>query len=99
MFTVGDVILLRSFRHSDASLLSHGRPGRVIFDDDRGLMTWTGGGSLIMRMVAHDGTFPRTLADQSTAQWRLEPGRWRPPGALTLTPHAAAHSVTWFFHE
>jgi hypothetical protein len=90
-------VYLRSYRHSDPSRLSHGRPGRVLFDDDRGLMLWTPGGSIAMRMVDRGGGMPRTLAEQDRARWRMATEVWRPPGTLTLIPPDAAHSVWWIF--
>ena len=96
-FAEHQTVFLRSYRHSDRSQLSHGRPGRVLFDDDRGLMMWTPGGSLARRMVPITGAFPRTLAAQDTVQWRMGTEPWRAPGLLTLIPPDAEHSVWWFF--
>ncbi len=99
-FAVGEIVFLRWFRHSDRSQLSHGRPGRVLSDDDHGLMLWTPGGSLTRRMIATVGeAYPRTLAAQENVQWRMDTAPWRPPGLLTLIPPASEHSVWWFFHE
>lgn len=97
-FRTGETVLLRSFRHSDPSALSVARPGRVIFDDDRGLMTWTGAGWPHVRQRAADGSTPRTLADQRGMAWEMAVVPWS-SGTLTLTPHGRTHAVWWFFAE
>jgi hypothetical protein len=95
-FDAGEMMLLRSFRHSDPESLSMARPGRVLFDDARGLMTWTGAGWPHIRQQARDGSTPRTLTAQSGIDWEMVTATWW-SGVLTLVPPGRAHSVWWFF--
>jgi hypothetical protein len=87
------------YRNFSAGRLVHVRPGRVVSDDERGLLFWTPRGSEVRNVVAVDG---RGVRDMSFAEWsvterRLVPATWAGPGILMFLPAEGDHSV-WFFH-
>ncbi|WP_436526984.1 DUF402 domain-containing protein [Actinoplanes sp. HUAS TT8] len=96
-FDEGRPVLYRNF---SAGRLVNVRPGRVISDDDRGLLLWLARGSGVMIEVAADG---RGVRDMSFAEWstlphRMVPATWSGPGILKFVPPGVDHSV-WFFRD
>lgn len=97
-FPPGKLILHRNTRHDRIGWV---RPGRVISDDERGLLLWVASGSVVAHEVAQDGL---TLRDMPFADWirqsyRLAQLRWDGPGVLKLIRPDVAHSVWWFRDE
>jgi hypothetical protein len=72
---------------------------RVISDDDRGLLTWTASGSMLVRRGTFDGASIRKMpvAERNKIPTMLIPSVWHGGGVLILTPPDSAHSVWWFF--
>lgn len=95
MFASGRVILHRNVRRGRIGWV---RPGRVIFDDDRGLMVWIAPGVPVASEVADDGHGMRAMpfAEYVTRSYRTQVRRWEGPGVLKFLPVGAAHSVWWF---
>lgn len=75
--------------------------GRVISDDERGLLLWVATGSTVVRRTTINGAPIRkmTLAERALMPTFLSPRGWEGGGVLILTPPGAAHSVWWFFTE
>lgn len=75
--------------------------GRVISDDDQGLLMWVGGGSALMRRATLDGDPVRKLPlrQKLATTTMLRPSGWRGHGVLILTPPSAQHSIWWFFAD
>ncbi|KIQ65743.1 hypothetical protein TR51_18460 [Kitasatospora griseola] len=73
--------------------------GRVVADDDRGLLVWASAGSATVQRVTLDGAPTRSLplADEMRLPTLAVPSTWQPYGTLILTPPEAAHSVWWSF--
>ncbi|MFJ8039104.1 DUF402 domain-containing protein [Kitasatospora sp. NPDC096147] len=73
--------------------------GRVVADDERGLVMWAPAGSPTMHRLTLDGRPTRAvpLAEEMRLPTRLAPATWQPYGTLILTPPDAAHSVWWSF--
>ncbi len=73
--------------------------GRVVSDDDRGLLMWVAAGSATVRRVALDGTPTRNLPRDVAMRMPtlLNPASWQPYGTLMLTRPGARHSVWWSF--
>jgi hypothetical protein len=94
-FTPGRLILHRNTRHGRIGWV---RPGRVVSDDERGLLLWVARGSAVANEVAEDGRGMRAMpfGEWITLGYRLAPGTWDGPGVLKFLPAGAAHSVWWF---
>jgi hypothetical protein len=75
------------------------RVGRVVSDDERGLLVWIPQHAPVANEVAADGRGMRTMpfTEWITLEYRLATGTWNGPGVLKLMPPGAAHSVWWFF--
>ncbi|WP_117211454.1 DUF402 domain-containing protein [Allorhizocola rhizosphaerae] len=73
--------------------------GRVVSDDERGLLMWVGTGSTVMRRTTLDGQSIRKMpvVDKFAVPTMLTPLSWHGGGVLILTPPDVAHSVWWFF--
>jgi hypothetical protein len=97
-FPPGRVIMHRNVRRGRLGWV---RPGRVIVDDDRGLLVWIDRGSPVASEVAADGRGMRTMpfAEYVTLSYRPAVFRWEGPGVLKFLPTGAAHSVWWFRDE
>lgn len=96
-FAPGQVVVRRYFRDRDRLVIAH--CGRVVRDDDRGLLLWTPAGTVNRRLKTADGRrfdqVPRSeweAADKVLAEHVL-----RPYSMLIWMPPAAAHSIGWFF--
>jgi len=75
--------------------------GRVVSDDERGLLLWVGAGAAGRRRVTLDGRLSR---DMRLAEWVLEPTTldpypWRGPGVLMFMPPDVAYSIWWFWRD
>ncbi|MGH3449473.1 MAG: DUF402 domain-containing protein [Haloechinothrix sp.] len=89
-------MLVRYWRHDH---IREVRAGRLISDDERGLV-WVPGGAPLMRRQTVDGRRPRALAEQLAAEWEIVPTSWSGHGILMFFPAGgAAYSVWWFFHD
>lgn len=75
--------------------------GRVVADDERGLLLWVDTGSTVLRRTTLEGAPTRKmgLAQRHSIPTILSAGSWHGNGVLILTPPAAAHSIWWFFGE
>jgi predicted RNA-binding protein associated with RNAse of E/G family len=69
--------------------------GRVIADDEGGLMLWVASGSTVVRRTTIDGISVRKMSMPTILRAR----GWEGGGVLILTPPRAAHSIWWFFDE
>lgn len=71
--------------------------GRVVSDDEHGLLLWVDRGSATMHRTALDGTPTRHLPvrDELTLPTLLQPGFWQPFRTLMLMPPGAVHSIWW----
>ncbi|MBW6437897.1 DUF402 domain-containing protein [Actinoplanes hulinensis] len=96
-FEPGRLILHRDTHHGRIAFV---HPGRVVSDDDRGLLIWVARGSVIAVETTLDGRFPRDLAfaDWMAAERSPRTARWRGPGVLRFFPPGENHSV-WFFRD
>ncbi|MEV4275390.1 DUF402 domain-containing protein [Actinoplanes xinjiangensis] len=96
-FEPGRLILHRDTHHGRIAFV---HPGRVISDDDRGLLIWVARGSVIAVETTLDGRFPRDLAfpDWMAAPRAPRIAQWRGPGVLRFFPPGENHSV-WFFRD
>lgn len=96
-FLPGQVAVRRYFRHRDGLIIAH--CGRVVSDDERGLLMWTPAGTVNRRLKTVDGQrFDQlTPAEWEAADKVLAEHPLRPYGMLIWMPPAAAHSVGWFF--
>jgi hypothetical protein len=94
-FEPGRVVVHRNTRRGRLGWV---RTGRVVSDDERGLLIWIGTGSPAAYEVAADGRAMRGMpfAEWVTLDYRLETGTWNGPGILKLMPPGAAYSVWWF---
>lgn len=97
-FEPGQVVVRRYYQRADA--ISVVKCGRVVSDDERGLLLWIGGGSPLRWRKTADG---RHLRHVAFAEWirtpqRLFDGEWYGRGILILLPPGAAHTVWWFWH-
>ncbi len=91
----GRLVLHRNVRHGRIGWV---RPGRVVSDDERGLLIWVAPHSAVATEVAEDGRDMRAMpfTEWTTLRYRLEVGTWQGPGLLKLTPPDTACSVWWF---
>lgn len=98
-FSVGQTAVRRC--HLRDGRLVAVEAGRVIADDERGLVLWVSAGSAVVRRTTIDGIPVRKmpLAQRMSMPTILSVRRWDGGGVLILTPHAAAYSVWWFFSE
>ena len=94
-FEPGRLILHRNVRHGRIGWV---RPGRVVSDDERGLLLWVAPHSPVAFEMAEDGRGMREMpfAEWVTLRYRLIEGPWQGPGVLKLTPPGVAYSVWWF---
>lgn len=96
-FASGQTVLRRYFRLGEE--ISVVLAGRVISDDERGLMLWIAPGSPHRWRRLTDG---RRMRQVAFAEWitlpsELQSGTWEGSGVLMLMPPSGAHSVWWFF--
>jgi hypothetical protein len=92
--------VLRRYIQSDGRIgLVH--CGRVVSDDDRGLLMWMSRDSAVIHRTTLTGEPTRYLPPEQKlrAPTLLAPTVWRGAGVLMLTPHDTAHSVWWFFED
>ncbi|MEV4346145.1 DUF402 domain-containing protein [Actinoplanes sp. NPDC049596] len=76
-------------------------PGRVVSDDERGLLLWVAESSVIAVETAADGRGPRdfpSFASWIAAERAPRLAQWRGPGVLRFFPADSSHSV-WFFRD
>ena len=94
-FSPGRLVLHRNVRQGRIGWV---RPGRVVSDDERGLLIWVAPGSAVVHEVAEDGRGMRAMpfAEWTTLRYRLEVTTWSGPGVLKLIPPRTAYSVWWF---
>jgi hypothetical protein len=94
-FETGRLIMHRNVRHGRIGWV---RPGRVVSDDERGLLIWIARHSPVVNRVSADGRGMRTMPFQEwiTAGTSLKHGTWNGPGVLKLVRPDVAHSVWWF---
>ncbi|WIM95452.1 DUF402 domain-containing protein [Actinoplanes oblitus] len=97
IFKPGRLVLHRDTHHGR---IAFAHPGRVVSDDERGLLLWVARGSAIAVETTLDGRYPRDLpfVEWMTAERAPRSERWRGPGVLRLFPPGANHSV-WFFRD
>ncbi len=95
-FEPGRVLLRRYHR---GGRLVFVQSGRVISDDDRGLLLWVPAGAAGMRRVLADGRSGRDVALREWLAGRstLRRTRWRAPGVLKFMPPGEPWSVWWFW--
>jgi len=98
-FSVGQTAVRRC--HLRDGRLVAVEAGRVIADDERGLLLWVSTGSTVVRRTTIDGVPVRKmpLNQKMSMPTILSARGWDGGGVLILTPHEAAHSVWWFFSE
>jgi hypothetical protein len=99
LFEPGQVVVRRHFHRGP--VLSSVIPGRVVSDDDRGLLVWVPAGAPLKWIAAVDG---RGMRDMPFAEWIATPTcltsrTWRGSGVLMLMPPGAAHSVWWAWNR
>jgi hypothetical protein len=96
---VGDTAVMR-YLHMDGRIAT-AQCGRVIADDDRGLLIWIGPGSQVIERVTLDGapTRYRPLSDKLHVPLLHGLTSWYGNGVLILTPPATDHAVWWFFAD
>ncbi|MEH1129085.1 DUF402 domain-containing protein [Micromonospora sp. CPCC 206061] len=94
-FTPGQMILHRNVRRGRIGWV---RPGRVVSDDERGLLLWIASGTTVVNEVAADGRGMRAMpfTEWISTSYRLAHGVWAGPPVLKLLPAGASHSVWWF---
>jgi Protein of unknown function (DUF402) len=98
-FSVGQTALRRT--HLRDGRLVAVEAGRVIADDERGLLLWVSTGSTVVRRTTIDGVPVRKMPFilKMSMPTILAARGWDGGGVLILTPPGAAHSVWWFFSE
>ena len=94
-FAEGRLVLHRDTHHGRIAFV---HPGRVVSDDERGLLLWVARDSVIAVEATLDGRSPR---DMTFAEWVAAPRAprltsWQGPGVLRFFPAGADHSV-WLF--
>jgi hypothetical protein len=94
-FQPGRLILHRNVRRGRIGWV---RPGRVVSDDERGLLIHIARDSPVASEVTEAGLGMRAVpfAQWVTASYRLAHGTWQGPPLLKFLPVGAAHSVWWF---
>lgn len=75
-------------------------PGRVISDDDRGLLLWLAPGSAMASEISTEGRLIRQMpfTEWVTLDRVLRTHTWSGPGILQFIPAEGDHSV-WFFRD
>ncbi|CAM3332462.1 DUF402 domain-containing protein [Stackebrandtia soli] len=98
-FQPGQTALRRYIKGDGRIGLVHS--GRVVADDENGLLTWVGGGSGVADRVTLAGEPTRKMPfeEQLHTATTLRATYWHGQGVLQLTPVATAHSVWWFFAD
>lgn len=96
-FEPGQTVVRRCVHRNNR--IAGAESSRVISDDERGLLMWTGEGSTLMRRTTLDGAPVRKMpiTAKLAIPTMLRPATWRDGGVLILTPPGAYHSVWWFF--
>ncbi|HWS35993.1 MAG TPA: DUF402 domain-containing protein [Actinoplanes sp.] len=96
-FAAGRLILHRDTHRGRIAFV---HPGRVVSDDERGLLVWVARSSPIAVERTLDGGGPRDLPfDEWMAAVKVpRPGQWNGPGVLRFFPPGENHSV-WFFRD
>ncbi|GAA4947870.1 DUF402 domain-containing protein [Actinoplanes utahensis] len=96
-FAPGRLILHRDTHRGRIAFV---HPGRVVSDDDRGLLIWVARGSAIATEATPDGRFPRefTFPEWMAAERESRLIHWRGPGVLRFFPVGENHSV-WLFRN
>ncbi len=96
-FDPGRLILHRDTHHGGIGFV---HPGRVISDDERGLLIWVARGSVVAVERSLDGRGPRDFPFADWMAQAREPrtARWNGPGVLRFFPPGENHSV-WFFRD
>jgi hypothetical protein len=91
--------LVRRILHPDDRIATL-QSGRVVEDDERGLLLWVGPGSTTVRRTRVSGEPTRDLPylDELRLPTVLQPVPAAFP-VLILTPRGASHSVSWWFDE
>jgi hypothetical protein len=94
-FAPGRVVLHRNVRRGRIGWV---RPGRVVSDDERGLLLWIARKTPVAHEVTADGRGMRAMsfAEWLTNSYRLSVSTWEGPPVLKFLPAGANHSV-WFF--
>ncbi|MEV6347252.1 DUF402 domain-containing protein [Actinoplanes sp. NPDC051851] len=94
-FTPGRLVLHRDTHHGRIAFV---HPGRVVSDDERGLLIWVARGSVIAVERTLDGLGPRDLSYEAwmAAPKSPRPATWQGPGVLRFFPPGVNHSV-WLF--
>jgi Protein of unknown function (DUF402) len=93
----GRLVLYRNLRHGQVVLV---RPGRVVSDDERGLLLWLARGSATATQVAADGRDMRAMpfTEWVALEHKIVGSSWKGPGLLKLIRPGVDHSV-WFFRD
>ncbi|GAA1631036.1 DUF402 domain-containing protein [Actinoplanes couchii] len=96
-FEPGRLVLHRDTHHGRIAFV---HPGRVISDDERGLLIWVARGSVIAVERSLDGRGPRDFPFDGWMAADREPrfAQWNGPGVLRFFPPGENHSV-WFFRD
>src|SRR5262245_5604341 len=97
-FAVGQTVVRRGL-HPDGRIYRCAC-GRVVGDDERGLLLWMDARSALVRRTTLDGQPIRALpyAEERQLPTIFALSTWNPEGgALILTPPDARHSLLWFF--
>jgi predicted RNA-binding protein associated with RNAse of E/G family len=94
-FERGQVIVRRGM-HPDGRIGAV-QAGRVVTDDEDGLLLWVDIQSATMRRVRLDGHPTRALPirEELTTPTLLAPASWQPYRTLMWMPPSAAHSIWW----
>lgn len=94
-FETGRLILHRNVRRGRIGWV---RPGRVVSDDERGLLIWIARNSPVAYEVTEAGFGMRAVpfTEWITSSYALALDRWNGPPLLKFLPTGAAHSVWWF---
>ncbi|EEP73941.1 hypothetical protein MCAG_04268 [Micromonospora sp. ATCC 39149] len=94
-FEPGRLIMHRNVRHGRIGWV---RAGRVVSDDERGLLVYIARNSPGAHEVTEAGLTMRAVpfTEWITSSYRLALGRWDGPALLKFLPVGEAHSVWWF---
>lgn len=94
-FDPGQIVVRRGL-HPDGRI-GQVECGRVVSDDERGLLIWVGLGSTQVRRASLDGdpTRPLPLLDELGTPTIPVLSTWDGYGNLMLIPPDAAHSLWW----
>ncbi|MFF3856961.1 DUF402 domain-containing protein [Micromonospora sp. NPDC002575] len=94
-FEPGRLIVHRNVRRGR---IGWARTGRVVSDDERGLLVYVARDSPVATEVTAAGLGLRGVpfAEWITSSYRLALGRWSGPALLKFLPVGEAHSVWWF---